>query len=87
MTLGRLYDERQNQMETLYIPVLGEKDKEPEVTGFYVLRNGKAKECHRNLPWKVCCYRENSKDFSYQDAAGCEWRITKIHPSYEFEKI
>ena len=27
MTLGRLYDERQNQMETLYIPVLGEKIK------------------------------------------------------------
>ena len=87
MTLGRLYDERQNQMETLYIPVLGEKDKEPEVTGFYVLRNGKAKErVSSELAMESMLLQGKLKGFSYQDAAGCEWRITKIHPSYEFEK-
>lgn len=87
MTLGRLYDERQNQMETLYIPVLGEKDKEPEVTGFYVLRNGKAKErVSSELAMESMLLQGKLKGSSYQDAAGCEWRITKIHPSYEFEK-
>ena len=62
MTLGRLYDERQNQMETLYLPVLGEKDKEPEVTGFYVLRNGKAKEI-------ICADEERcrNKSASFRD--------------------
>ena len=78
----------QNQMETLYIPVLGEKDKEPEVTGFYVLKKWKSKResvigtCHG----KYAVTGENSKDFPIRMQAGCEWRITKIHPSYEFEK-
>lgn len=87
MTLGKLYDEQKNQMETLYIPVLGEKDGEPCVTGFYVLRNGKAKErVSPELGMESMLLQGKLKGFSYRDALGYEWRITKIHPSYQFEK-
>ncbi len=53
-----------------------------------MLRNGKAKErVSSELAMESMLLQGKLKGFSYQDAAGCEWRITKIHPSYEFEKI
>ena len=55
-------------METLYLPVLGEKDKEPEVTGFYVLRNGKAKErVSSELAMESMLLQEKLKGFSCRD--------------------
>lgn len=87
MTLGKLYDERINQMETLYIPVLGAQNKKPSVIASYVLKNGKAlKEVPVQTAMDSMLIQGKLKGASYEDADGGEWRLNKIKPSYKFEK-
>lgn len=87
MTLGKLYDERINQMETLYIPVLGAQNEKPSVIASYVLKNGKAlKEVPVQTAMDSMLIQGKLEGASYEDARGCEWRLDKIKPSYQFEK-
>lgn len=41
-TLGMLYQEKENHLETLFIPVVGEVEKAPKVTEYYVWKRGEA---------------------------------------------
>ncbi len=41
-TLGMLYQEQENKMETLFIPYVEEVDKKPAVTQYYVWKRGEA---------------------------------------------
>ena len=42
MTLGKYMDEQKNRKEIIYIPVIGNQNDSPAVTGAYVVRYGKA---------------------------------------------
>ncbi len=41
-TLGMLYQERENQLETLFLPYLAEEEEKPAVDGYYVWKRGAA---------------------------------------------
>lgn len=41
-TLGMLYQERKNRMETLFLPYLTEEEDKPAVDGYYIWKRGKA---------------------------------------------
>lgn len=41
-TLGMLYQEQENKMETLFIPYVEEVDQKPAVTKYYVWKRGEA---------------------------------------------
>lgn len=88
MTLGKLYDERLNQMETLFIPVLGAgEDNKPMVTASWVLKNGEPlKKVSRNTAMESLLIQGKLKGASFQDGDGNEWRLTHIKPSYELKK-
>lgn len=88
MTLGKLYDERANQMETLYIPVLGAgEDEKPLVTAAYVLKEGRAlKKIPRSTAMESLLIQGKLKGASFQDGDGNEWRLTHIKPSYRYQK-
>lgn len=87
MTLGKLYDERANQMETLYIPVLGAQDARPAVIASYVLKDGKAlKEVPVLRAMDSLFVQGKLSGESYEDDKGRQWRLNRIRPSYEFER-
>ena len=41
-TLGTLYQEKENRLETLFLPYLTEEEEKPVVDGYYVWKRGKA---------------------------------------------
>lgn len=88
MTLGKLYDERLNQMETLFIPVLGAgEDGKPVVTASWVLKDGEPlKKVSRDTSMESLLIQGKLEGASFQDEDGNEWRLTHIKPSYQFQK-
>lgn len=86
MTLGKLYNERSNKQETLFIPVLGIQNGAPQVDAYYVLKNGvAAQKVSVEMAVNSMFLQGKLYGMDYRDAAGREWRISRIKPVFEFE--
>lgn len=87
MTLGNLYDERVNRMETLYFPVLGEKNQKPVIEASYILKNGEPLgEAAVETALDSLMLQGRLRTLAYQDREGREWQFTRMKPSYEFKR-
>lgn len=86
MTLGKLYDERSNRQETLFIPVLGEQNQAPAIIYSYVLKGGEAlKKVPVETAMNGMFIQGKLYGMDFKDEKGREWRISRINPRYRFE--
>ncbi len=83
VTLGKYMDERKNQSETLYIPVIGEVNKMPSVTAAYVVYHGEVLG-EVSVEMEMCgnFIQGDLEKYFYEDTKGNQWEITDIKPTY-----
>lgn len=87
MTLGKYMDERKNRKEIIYIPVIGNQNDSPAVTGAYVVRYGKALgETDTRMALASAFVEGKLEKGFYEDTKGNQWELKQIKSIYEIQK-
>ena len=86
-TLGMLYQEQKNQMETLFIPCVGLKDEKPAIVGYETWKRGKPAGNTGNDAAMLSFFTANQlKEYTLELAQDYFVRLTNISCKQEFSE-
>lgn len=86
-TLGMLYQERENQKQTLFIPYVGVYDDKPVVQAYYVWKRGSAAGKINNDTALLAFFTQNKmKEYSLSLKKENEIRLFAVHNDITFAK-
>ena len=86
-TLGMLYQEQENKMETLFIPYVEEVDQKPAVTKYYVWKRGEAEGMFDSQTALLSFFTQNQKEeYALTLADGVDVRLFAPHNQVIFSQ-
>ena len=86
-TLGMLYQEQENKMETLFIPYVEEVDQKPAVTKYYVWKRGEAEGMLDSQTALLSFFTQNQKEeYVLTLADGVDVRLFAPHNQVVFSQ-
>lgn len=86
-TLGMLYQEQENKMETLFIPYVEEVDQKPAVTKYYVWKRGEAEGMFDSQTALLSFFTQNQKEeYALTLADGVDVRLFAPHNQVVFSQ-
>lgn len=86
-TLGMLYQEQENKMETLFIPYVEEVDQKPAVTKYYVWKRGEAEGMLDSQTALLSFFTQNQKEeYALTLADGVDVRLFAPHNQVVFSQ-
>lgn len=86
-TIGMLYQEQENKMETLFIPYVGEAEKKTAVRGYYVWKRGEAAGLINNQTAMLSFFIQNQmKEYTLTLADGVDVRLFDPHNQIVFSQ-
>ena len=86
-TLGMLYQEQENKMETLFIPYVEEVDQKPAVTKYYVWKRGEAEGMFDSQTALLSFFTQNQKEeYTLTLADGVDVRLFAPHNQVVFSQ-
>ena len=86
-TLGMLYQEQENKMETLFIPYVEEVDKKPAVTQYYAWKRGEAAGMIDSQTAMLSFFTQNQmEEYTLTLADGVDVRLFAPHNQVVFSK-
>lgn len=86
-TLGMLYQEQENKMETLFIPYVEEVDQKPAVTKYYVWKRGEAEGMFDSQTALLSFFTQNQKEeYALTLADGVDVRLFAPHNQVIFHR-
>ena len=86
-TLGMLYQEQENKMETLFIPYVEEVDQKPAVTKYYVWKRGEAEGILDSQTALLSFFTQNQmEEYALTLADGVDVRLFAPHNQVVFSQ-
>ena len=86
-TLGMLYQEQENKMETLFIPYVEEVDQKPAVTRYYVWKRGEAEGMLDSQTALLSFFTQNQmEEYALTLADGVDVRLFAPHNQVVFSQ-
>ena len=86
-TLGMLYQEQENKMETLFIPYVEEVDQKPAVTKYYVWKRGEAEGILDSQTALLSFFTQNQmEEYTLTLADGVDVRLFAPHNQVVFSQ-
>lgn len=86
-TLGMLYQEQENKMETLFIPYVEEVNQKPAVTKYYVWKRGEAEGMFDSQTALLSFFTQNQKEeYTLTLADGVDVRLLAPHNQVVFSQ-
>lgn len=86
MTLGKLYDELENEQEIMYIPVLEQEDATPIIADAYLIKYGEVESRVSLELARISLLIQDKLDgFPFEDSEGRQWKLSETKVSYQGE--